>query len=264
MSYSLGAVAVGTRKPGAIVSQSTERLADAFDRTVVQIRELPILKGVTYDPAKFQRARARTESVIGRVASIVGVAVLSKEDVQQLLLGALGRIQAAARNLRVVARVDSARARSYETRLVAAVQQLLMQTGQIAAMAPVPDAVSGLGFIVALTTIAIALTVLTRFVLSLDNTDSVLRELDSVCPPGECDPEQRAKVLQEIRATRAAADEGDMFGFREIGGGIGTVIKVVGIGAAVAVGAYLLWTLSPVLIGAGRKARAAGKRKFAT
>jgi hypothetical protein len=261
VSYSLGIVS--DRKPGSIVSQSADRMADAFDRTARQLLGLEVLSGATYDAAKYRAARAKSQTLLNRMAGTAGATTMDKGEVQQLLLAGIGRIQAAARKLKVTARLDSSYARAYEARIVAQVQRLSEGLGRVASSVRLGgEGTGGLGFIPVII-LLVGAAVLADYLGLLDSTDQVLEEYEAICTDPSFTADQRMDCYQRVREQVNKENESDPYGLREISGSVGTVIKVVGIGAAVAGGIYLLWTFGPALMGAGRKVRQAGKRKFA-
>jgi hypothetical protein len=238
-------------------------MADTLEATVRQLYAHPLLSGATYDTAKFRQAKAAAQSTLNRLASTIGVTTLSKENVQQLLLGGLGRIQAAARTLRVTSKINAPAARAYEARLLAKVQRLASSLGALASSARVgSESTSGLG-ILPLLILVVGVALLADYLGLLDDTDEVLQEYEAICTDPSMTPEQRISCYEAIRDKRREESESDPFGMKQITGAVGTVIKVVVIGGAVLGVGYLLWTFGPALAGAGRKVRSAAKRKYA-
>jgi hypothetical protein len=129
---------------------------------------------------------------------------------------------------------------------------------------------SGLGIfpIIIAAQLLVAAGLLNAVVDALDNGEEIIQAgFCSICgcPPVRCTPEEATEVwVNLMRQEQAGSDPfGTKDALKEISGAIGTVIKVVAIGGAVAAGAYLLWTFGPALIGAGRKVRATSQKKYA-
>lgn len=276
----LGDKATGTRKPGSIVSPSAERSANAIEAVVRSLREMSLLEGATYNTAKYNEAIRDANSALNRAAGQVGMSTLTKQDVQQIVLGGLGVLQVTALGLHVIARIDTPAARLRERQVMAAYSRFVRSMTTMVSSIRIPESVNGLGILVLAASIALlagaaALLIGTMGLVDYLAAKSELEaraqdmfETNALCPDTdpECTPERRREILENLRENRHQQELkrrqqlGDMFGFDEIAGSIGTVIKVVGITAAAGVGLYLLWVAAPVLIRAGKKARSAGKK----
>lgn len=273
MSYSLGTSTNPKLAPTGtgIVSEYAERNAELLMQTAKRLKGNPFLRGVTYDPAKFRAARVAMRSKLNQVAGAVGMTTMNREEVQQYLLGAINLMVTASNRLRIAARVNKAALRPWERLVMQVMQRLASGITQVIQSVRPLDAVSGMGI---LPLIALQILIygaaLTLLVDALDSGEEIVQAgFCSICGCNSerCTPEEATTVWVNLMAQNAK-DNDDPFGAKsaleDLMAAAGTVLKVVGIGAAVVGGVYLLWTFGPLLIGAGRKVRKASKRKLST
>jgi hypothetical protein len=259
--YGVGAVPVATELPG-VVSPEGQRIADALVQYSKQVKALPFLRGVRYDGIAFAEARARASSLVEQGAQAVGTTTLSRADLQQLLIGGANLMYTLGLNVRVTSYLEGAQYRAYEQRVKEFANRFMPQMVEIASQGAragvdMRGLRGGLGFI---PFIAVGLAVLVAYLLAMDDGGQLANDLCSQDPTSEAC--RRALDIYEQNKTEPQ----DPFSAatRDVSEAIGSVIKWVGIGAAVLGVGYLLWTFGPLLIGGGRKIREASKRRLAS
>lgn len=240
-----------------VVSAQGQAIADALINYSKQVKQMPILRGVRYDGIAFQEARARAASLTERVAGGVGTTTMESEDFKQLLIGGANLTYTLGLNCRVTSFLEGGQYRAYEQRVQAFAQTFQPKMVELAQQGSQSGALrglqGGLGFII----VGVVLVLLAAYLLSLDDGEQLANDLCTQDPTSEA-CRRALDIYQENKQ-----DPGDPFsqGIEGLFGSVGSVIKWVGIGAAVLGVGYLLWVFGPALISGGRKVRGRWKAR---
>lgn len=241
------------------VSLEAQRLADALIHYSKQVKGFPILRGVRYDGIAFENARARAKSLTEQAAQLVGTTTMDSNDFKQLLVGGANLMYTLGLNVRATSYFEGQQYRAYEERVRRFSDDFMVKMVELSQQAARSGALTGLrgglGFLI----VGIALILLAGYLLSLDDGEDLARDLCTQDSTSEAC--HRALAIYEENKR----DPQDPFSSaaQDVSEAIASVIKWVGIGAAVLGVGYLLWTFGPLLIGGGRKIRERSKKRFA-
>lgn len=223
--------------PQTVQSERAYNVSQAVLQSVKQIKQHPLLAGVRYNEAAYRRAREQASSVVEAAADMAGTTTLSKADTQQLILGGLNILGNGANMLGLMALEPGAEWRGYEERLIEAMDKLATHLNALVAEAQREGRLSGLGLIM----IAIVVGIIAYYLGASDETIEVMREVCGEHPDS-------AGCIRLI-------DEGSFNPFKPAADEAGKVVKWVGIGAAVLLGGFLIYTFGPALMGGAKRVR---------
>jgi hypothetical protein len=229
-----------------VYSPSAWNTSNAVKTSVKQLQSHPLLAGARYEERAFHRAKAQATSIVESIADMAGTTSLTKEDVQQLILGGLNTLAHAANMLGFLALTQGSEARAMETRLITAMDELAGRTNALVRGAEQAGTLQGLGFIM----IALVVGLIAYYLGANDQTTAVMRDVCTQFPDSEA-CRQMINNRGEWDPTRPASEAA------------GKLIWWVGIGAAVLVGGYLLFTFGPALgsASASVRSRSAGRSR---
>lgn len=264
MLYALGAAAASTTAMPAPRNSAAWTAANGLSETAGRIMEHALLDDVRYAGEVIFRdwlERVR-EMPPGEVARI------PRPAIQQIVLGSVLQAKRGIARLRMLAYASSPKARRLADQLAQKTGAVLHRTWRMVLAvesASRTRGTSGLGWYGVLCPVCpFAVEMLADWYTSVYGLQIAIDAVDSC---DTCTEEER-QVLRErfagVWEERQRADAksgGDMFGISE---GISSVVKVVGIGAAVVAGGYLLWVTWPLLSGGGKAVRSGLKRKMAS
>lgn len=234
LGYGLGAKTPPAR---SVQSERAWSVSQAVLQSVKQLKQHPLLAGVQYNEAAYRRAREQASSVVEAAADMAGTTTLSEADIQQLILGGANILANGANMLGLMAMEPGPQWRGYENRLIEAMDKLATHLNQVVAEAQRERRLSGLGFLV----FAIIVGVIAYYLGAADETVEVMREVCSEHP----DSAACSQLIDQgsWNPLKPAADEG------------AKLIKWIGIGAAVLLGGYLLYTFGPALMSGSQRVR---------
>lgn len=232
--------------PSQIYSERAWNTSQAVQQRVKQLKEHPLLAGARYNETAYQRAKAQASSIVETVSDMTGTTSLTKEDVQQLVLGGLNTLSHAANMLGFLALTAGDEARASETRLINAMDELATRTNALVRDAERKGTLqgTGLGFIM----FAIIIGVIAYFIGANDQTTEVMRDVCTQHPASDA-CQRMIDNSGEWNPTKPAAEAA------------GKLIWWVGIGAAVLIGGYLLFTFGPALGNASSAVRSRTTRR---
>ena len=250
----------GPMTPAAPVSADGAALANALVGYSKQVKQFSFMRGVRYDAARFAAARARAQSLVEAGAHAAGTTTLDSEDFKQLILAGANLLYRLGINVRITSQLEGAQYRDYERRVRAFSTEFMQEIAELGRQGAASGQLRGLrgrglGFIL----IGIALVALGGYLLLMDNGEELATEL---CRTDPTSPACLA-AIEGYHANIQNPTDPFSAAAGDVSEAIASVLKWVGIGAAVLGVGYLLWTFGPGLIGAGRSVRARSKARYA-
>ena len=266
-----GAPSVIDTPTSRLVQQQLKRLQADLNRTAV-----PRARPVSVRQARAELMLAVQRAIGNPAAAIASGGVGIAADVlERYLHAAMGRLWLSSTQLAVIERQavrGSAQARALMERMVPKITTAMMKVAEVAPYLSSMRGTSGLGSPVYFIPIAIgAAALLYGLVAAIDALESddetfarLAREQCARSSDPECFRRTYEEFKEQARVDREREPECGWMCQAAQASGIPTVVKVVGIGAAVVAGGYLLFTFWPAISGFTARTRGAlGAREAA-